>query len=556
MQLWCTSDGSWLATVGDGTARIWDVVTGRQRNAAPTDPSGKVNALAITPDGSWLISGCSDGTVRFRDAATGRERILTGHRKGGVNAVAVAPGGEWLATGGGDGTVRIWKAPARRHRGGTAPPRPAPTGPYRTVLTRQNGPVTAVAIAPDGRWLVISGPFGTARITDAPGPRQRTVLAGIGDRLYPMVVGRAEVGSPPLASPGGPGSAAGRAGDESHDHGERAQFDAQSPTAHSHDINHRSDSAHSVGPLGGVAVGAGHDDTTVGAALAQSGHVLGIARSVETRTELNSLSSKRLSFWVYQREQQGDRPPPVAVHVRGGTLGISGQLTEGDEVEVWGRRKSGVLQAAGLLNLSTGTRVFRLTFLELWLSIWHRNKFGAVLFGFFVLFFVFDVFEGVGAILSGTRAPLGSAKQGVLPTAQADGTAGKVCGVVLSARQTSHRATLRERFIHVSLHISPYDAQDYRAQFVAAEVNGLTWSEVPVQEGDHVEVDGTWWDGTLHAGLMSNHTTGTGVTQATWHHPFYRVPVGILFVVFMTAFDLILLALLVNALVGLVKSVI
>ena len=46
--------------------------------------------------------------MRIWDAATGAQRaVLTGHT-GPVTAVAIAPDGTWLATGGHDGTVRIW----------------------------------------------------------------------------------------------------------------------------------------------------------------------------------------------------------------------------------------------------------------------------------------------------------------------------------------------------------------------------------------------------------------------------------------------------------------
>jgi WD40 repeat protein len=100
-------DGSWLASGGsDGTLRIWDVATGRER--VPLAAARDVTAVAVAPDGSWLVSGGSDGTVRIWDVATSRERATLTDQAGRVTAVAVAPDSAWLAVGGGDGTVRIW----------------------------------------------------------------------------------------------------------------------------------------------------------------------------------------------------------------------------------------------------------------------------------------------------------------------------------------------------------------------------------------------------------------------------------------------------------------
>ena len=198
-------DGSWLATGdGDGTVRIWDAATGRQR-AAMTGHTSTITAVAVAPDGSWLASGSLDKTVRIWDAATGRQRaVLAGHSNA-VRAVAVTPDGSWLAirrrgrdgadlgrghrrgtgrpdwphpgcdgggsvggrqrlaTGGSDGTVRIWDAA---------------TGEERAVLTGHTGGVKAVAVAPDGSWLASGGDDATVRIWDAATGEQRAVLTG------------------------------------------------------------------------------------------------------------------------------------------------------------------------------------------------------------------------------------------------------------------------------------------------------------------------------------------------------------------------------------------
>ena len=109
---------------GDGSVRIWDPATGQQR-AALTGHTGRVSAVAIAPDGTWLATAGGDGSVRIWDPATGKQRAtLTGHT-GWVRAVAIAPDGAWLATGGDDGTVRIWD--------------PA-TGRQRATLTGHTGP--------------------------------------------------------------------------------------------------------------------------------------------------------------------------------------------------------------------------------------------------------------------------------------------------------------------------------------------------------------------------------------------------------------------------------
>ncbi len=164
-------DGSILATAGaDGTARLWDVATGRPIGtpiAAVSDPSNNsVDAVAFSPDGRILATAGSDGTARLWDVATHRpigSSIIPvgvsgdqGSDQGatGVNAVAFSPDGNVLATAENDGTARLWDVATRQQIG---TPIAADTDPFNT-------PATAVAFSRDGSMLATAGSDGTARL--------------------------------------------------------------------------------------------------------------------------------------------------------------------------------------------------------------------------------------------------------------------------------------------------------------------------------------------------------------------------------------------------------
>ena len=73
-----------------------------------TGHTGSVNALALSPDGRFLVSGSEDVTLKIWDTATGNVlRTLSGHDQP-VLAAAISPDGRWIASGGADATVRVW----------------------------------------------------------------------------------------------------------------------------------------------------------------------------------------------------------------------------------------------------------------------------------------------------------------------------------------------------------------------------------------------------------------------------------------------------------------
>jgi hypothetical protein len=166
-----TPDGQRIVTGGwEGTAKLWDVDSGRQLQEF-TEPAGQVQSgdgddgpgsrriwsVAMTPDGQRIITVGKDGTARVWDVVSGRELLqLKGH-SGFVWSVAVTPDGQRILTGGDDSTARLWDAVSGRE-----------------LLTFKGhaGPVWSVAVTSDGRRIVTGSDDGTVKIWEAASQEQ------------------------------------------------------------------------------------------------------------------------------------------------------------------------------------------------------------------------------------------------------------------------------------------------------------------------------------------------------------------------------------------------
>ena len=124
----CSNDGRLLASGSeDGTARVWDATTGALVRVL--EGHGKrtgfqqrggfgalVSAVAFSPDGASLATGCRDNLVRVFDLGTGKIQLqLKGHGAY-VSSVEFNVDGGRLVSGSYDETAVVWNAGTGKKR--------------------------------------------------------------------------------------------------------------------------------------------------------------------------------------------------------------------------------------------------------------------------------------------------------------------------------------------------------------------------------------------------------------------------------------------------------
>jgi WD40 repeat protein len=135
----------------DETLKMWDVETGRLIKSFTGHEAG-VNSVFLSPDSRWIVSGSDDETVKLWEVETGSFiKSFTGHESR-VNSVFLSPDNWWIISGSSDKTVKLWEVE---------------TGRLIKTFTVPEFWVNSVFLSPDNRWMVSGCDDGTVKLWDA-----------------------------------------------------------------------------------------------------------------------------------------------------------------------------------------------------------------------------------------------------------------------------------------------------------------------------------------------------------------------------------------------------
>ncbi len=158
-----SQDSQIVATAGGTTLKLW-TVGGTLQHLLAFDDTMKVQSVALSPDGQWIVTGHSDKTVRLW-TIEGRLVDTQSRHMGTVNWVSFSLDGQTLASASQDKTVQLWKLK---------------NGSLESIRTLQGhiGPVNWVSFSPDGQTIASAGSDRTVKLWQAEDGQLLTTFEG------------------------------------------------------------------------------------------------------------------------------------------------------------------------------------------------------------------------------------------------------------------------------------------------------------------------------------------------------------------------------------------
>jgi WD40 repeat protein len=162
----------------DKTIWVWDMFTGEALSVPLQEYTHSVNSIAISSDGSWIMSGSSDMIQVFNAVESGKESCAPLHLQGhslNVSSVAISPDGNHIISGSLDGTVWVWDF-------GTGKALGAP-------LQGHTGWVLSVTVSPDAKCVISGSNNKTVQVWDVgTGEALGAPLQGHTDWVYCVAI--------------------------------------------------------------------------------------------------------------------------------------------------------------------------------------------------------------------------------------------------------------------------------------------------------------------------------------------------------------------------------
>ncbi|MBV9258557.1 MAG: protein kinase, partial [Ktedonobacteraceae bacterium] len=135
-------DGKYLASASyDKTVQIWDASNGHNILTYKGHRQ-HVNAIAWSPDSRYIASASDDGTVQMWETKTGKTCVVFRAHLEEVSAVSWSPDGFFIASGGSDKTVKVWKAKTEK---------------LIYTCPEHSDKIQSIAWSPNGKWVASAG---------------------------------------------------------------------------------------------------------------------------------------------------------------------------------------------------------------------------------------------------------------------------------------------------------------------------------------------------------------------------------------------------------------
>ena len=145
-------DGTKLVTGCSDASHVWDLRIGNELTATLKN-NGSIHHVAITPDGKKFITGNWNkiGLAQVWDLATGQPTAPPVRHKGGIESLTISPDGTKAISGSADGEIRVWNIQS---------------GQDLIRPLKHTGYVFSLAVSRDGKRLFSASSDGSSRVWD------------------------------------------------------------------------------------------------------------------------------------------------------------------------------------------------------------------------------------------------------------------------------------------------------------------------------------------------------------------------------------------------------